>query len=104
MMMSDDDDEIQVFKRVAISKIFETLRTIGTLINTTNVTEDTISNLKECCTLYFNLYSLVFPEVCNSTVWTLGYVIPFHGQRLYEDYNVGFGILSMRGRIQNTQK
>ena len=45
----DGETEIQKFKRIAISKIFQTLRTIGTLINTTKTTQDVGSQIKDCC-------------------------------------------------------
>lgn len=63
----DGESELQKFKSIAISKLFQTLRTIGTLINTTNATQDVVSEIKDCCTLYFNIYSC-YPIPCQKTI------------------------------------
>ncbi len=87
-------------KQLALGKICESLRDIGSLIN--RVTIDGFNDypdlVKKECTLYFNLFSLFFNESCNSTVWTLGYVVPYHTSLLFDNYRIGYGILSMQGK------
>ena len=55
-------------------------------------------NVKSTCEMYFNLFSLFFNESCNSTVWTLGYALPYHCQLIFNEYKIGYGILSMQGK------
>jgi hypothetical protein len=68
-------DEPDLFKmcRAVISKIFVCLRQIGVLINSVFVGNP--KEVSDLCTLYFNLYALCFVEECNSTVWTLIYML-----------------------------
>ena len=49
-------------------------------------------------TIFFNLFSLFFSESCQITIWTIGYVIPYHVKKLYDEYSLGYGILSMQGK------
>ncbi len=39
---------------------------------------------------------LFFPESINVTVWTVAYAIPYHALRLYDQYGIGFGMLSLQ--------
>ena len=32
------------------------------------------------------------------TVWTLGYVVPYHTKQVFENYGIGYGILTMQGK------
>ena len=60
--------------------------------------ETYLSDIKYQCKIYFNLFSLYFKHKCNSTVWTIGYVVPYHAEKLWKDYKVGYGIISMQGK------
>ena len=82
----------------ALAKICEALRNVGALMNSVSCDNTYVERLSESCALYFNLFSLFFKDYCNSTVWTIGYVVPYHAKLLYEQYNVGHGILSMQGK------
>ena len=93
-----EESEILYFYRCALSKTFETLRNIGTLINKVEVNNAYVEDVSKKCTLYFNLIALYFPTHSNSTVWTMGYVVPYHAKKLYDEYKIGYGILSMQGK------
>ena len=93
-----NDFAYQKTRIAALSKICQTLGTIGTIINSMTTSCATVHKLNELCTKYFNLFSLFFKEVCNSTVWTMGYAVLFSAQILYDKYNVGYGIISMQGK------
>ena len=88
----------QNVKLLALSKICQSLRDIGSQINRVNVNCNYPAEVEKLCKFYFNSFSLFFPESCNSTVWTLGYALPFHANKVYTDYGVGYGILSMQGK------
>ena len=47
---------------------------------------------------YFNLLALFFLASVNITVWTVAYAIPYHALLLFENYNIGFGILSLQAK------
>ena len=85
-------------RRLAMSKICESLRNVGTLMNRVVISHSSVVELHNWCTLYFNLFALFFTVNCQSTVWTLGYVVPYHSNLLWLDYKVGYGILSMQGK------
>ena len=92
------ENKAQVTKLLSLTKICQTLRDIGALINQTNVHPTYTHDLQSLCQLYFNLFSLFYPEQCQSTVWTLAYALPYHATLIYKEYGVGYGILSMQGK------
>ena len=94
----DDNSEATKIKHQAMYLICIQLRNIGGMMNRVIVTSDYPNSLKEVCRLYFNLFSLFFPDHCQSTVWTLGYAVPYHAEKLYAKFKVGYGILSMQGK------
>ena len=93
-----DESEALKIRHQALSLICIHLRDIGGMLNKVVVTKDYPESLKQVCQVYFNLFSLFYPERCQSTVWTLGYAVPYHAEKLYEKYKVGYGILSMQGK------
>ena len=54
-------------------------------------------DIRKINTYYFNLIALFFKENCIVTVSTMGYVIPYHVNKVYTEYKIGYGILSMQG-------
>lgn len=63
----------QMLKRLALGKICQTLRDVGVLINQVHINgESYASEVYRVCKLYFDMFSLFYPESCNSTVWTMG--------------------------------
>ena len=93
-----DDTPTTKMQMVVLSKICQKLRNIGTFMNSVSTSNAAIQVVKSSCKIYFNLYALFFTQFCNSTVWTLGYVVPYHAEKLWEDYKVGYGIISMQGK------
>ena len=67
-------------------------------MNKVIVKENYPMDLEGLCKAYFNLFSLFFPKQCQSTVWTLGYAVPYHAKKLFENYKVGYGVFSMQGK------
>ena len=97
-LKSTSNSEIQSTRLIILSKLCQTLRKIGILINVVEGSDNYLSELQYYCKLYFNLFSLYFNDRCNSTVWTLCYVVPYHAKKLWEEYQVGYGIISMQGK------
>ena len=95
----DEESPLEMTKRLAISKAIEYLRNASGLFNRINLSSvGEVDQLTEFCQLYFNILALFFPSSVNVTVWTVGYAIPFHARKLYEEYNIGYGILSLRAK------
>lgn len=88
----------QKLKRIALSKSVQFLRNAGGLFNKIHISIAELSELEEFCELYFNLLVLFFPNFVNITVWTVGYAIPYHARKLYNEYKIGFGILSLQAK------
>ena len=95
VLKRDDESPLEKMYRALISKIFESLRGVGVLANSVVVDNTYPVALEKICTMYFNLYALFFIEYCNSTVWML---VPYHAEKLFKMYRVGYGILSMQGK------
>ena len=87
----------QKLKRQALGKASEH-RNAGTLFNKVDTNLIEIEKIKENLTTYFNLLALFFPASVNITVWTVAYAIPYHALLLFENYNIGFGILSLQAQ------
>ena len=95
----DEESPLEMTKRLAISKAIEYLRNASGLFNRINLSSvGEVDQLTEFCQLYFNILALFFPSSVNVTVWTVGYAIPFHARKLYEEYNIGYGILSLQAK------
>lgn len=97
-MKDDDDTPAMKINLFAISKICQSLRMIGTIMNSVSCNLQKLKELKKNCRIFFNIFSLFFSDYCNSTVWTLGYVVPYHATLLWQNYKVGYGIISMQGK------
>ena len=96
---SETETEGEKLKRLALSKIAEYLRNAGGLFNKIHVQcLGEIDQLDEFCQHYFNMLALFFPESINVTVWTVAYAIPYHARKLYDQYGIGFGILSLQAK------
>ena len=87
-------------KLFVLAKICQSLRDIGSMISRVIVSSSYPEDIRKICTYYFNLFALYFKENCNVTVsvWTMGYVIPYHVNKLYTEYKVGYDILNMQGK------
>ena len=91
-----EESPAQKLKRLVLGKIAQFLRNAGALFNKIEISAVDLGQLKEFCTLYFNLYELFFEMDVNVTVWSVGYAIPYHAANLYENYKVGYGIISLQ--------
>ena len=99
LLFFEEETHAQAVQRIALAKICQTLRDIGSLINQINVfNDDYPESVERLCRNYFNLFSLFFKQHCQLTVWTMGYVVPYHAKKIYSEFKVGFGILSMQGK------
>ncbi|XP_065639723.1 uncharacterized protein LOC136072530 [Hydra vulgaris] len=99
ILQIENESNIQKLKRTVLAKICESLRDAGVLIIKYNITSENYSaDVAKYCVRYFNLFSLFFPESCQSTVWTMGYIVPYHAKDIYTKYNIGYGVLTMQGK------
>lgn len=94
----ENGGEAEKIKHSALLNICLNLRDIGGLISKVHVTKSYCNDLDKICKIYFNLFALFFPDKCQSTVWTLGYALPYHARKLYDGHQIGYGILSMQGK------
>lgn len=97
-LMCDDESEAQKIKRLALGKIGEYLRDAGGLFNRIDTNSAQVAELKEVCEMYFNLIALFFPSSINVTTWTVGYAIPYHANLLFNQYKVGYGLVSLQAK------
>ena len=97
VMKDKNDTNVQNIRLIVLSKICQSMQTVGTL-NSVFATKITIDDLKNACKLYFNLFPIFLNDYCNSTVWMVGYVVAFHAEKLWKEYDMGYGILSMQGK------
>ena len=72
------------------------LRNAVSLFSRFDITVDQIVELKHYCTSFYRGYNLYFSA--NTTVWTLGHVVPVHTKEMKEIYGMGLGLNTMEGR------
>ena len=71
------------------------VRNAGILFNKVETTAVEIGQLQRNLTDYFNILALFFPNSVKITVWTIGYALPYYAAKLYAEYKVGYGIISL---------
>ena len=74
------------------------LRDATSLCTRVDITSDQVKELTSLCKLYFNCNRLLMVKSVGPTVWTVGYAIPFHVNKLYRSFGFGLGLNSMQGR------
>ena len=72
------------------------LRNAVSLFSRFDITDDQVEELKDYCTSFHRGYNLYFSA--NTTVWTLGYVVPVHTKEMKATYGLGLGLNTMEGR------
>lgn len=93
-----DESPAEKIKRQALGKAGQHLRNAGTLFNKIDTDLIEIGQLQQNLTIYFNLLSLFFNSSVNVTVWTMAYAIPYHAVLLYNQYSIGYGIISLQAK------
>ena len=84
--------------RLALSKIGQMLRDAGLLFNKINCNNSDLELLSETLSIYYNLHALFFPDRVTLTVWTMGCALHYHAVKLYNEYSVGYGIVSCQSK------
>ncbi len=56
-----------------------------------------LAKLNRCCVNYFNAAALFLSRITVS-VWTVGYIVPVHANKMFEKFKTGLGINTMQGR------
>ena len=95
---SANESPTQHLRTMVLGRIVLFLRQACTLFNKVSTNRAELLELKECCQLYFNLFCLFFPNYVNVTTWTIGYAIPYHALKLFDEYRVGYGIISLQAK------
>ena len=93
-----DESPAQAVKRLSLSRIVLYLRNACTTFNKVTTTKAELLELEDNCKLFFNLLCLSFPTHVNVTSWTIGYALPYHALKLFNMYEVGYGIISLQGK------
>lgn len=73
------------------------LRKAASVYSRVNISQAEVTTLKQNCQLVFNAHYVFLGKVTPS-LWTLGYVIPYHTAQLYNRLGFGLGLNTMQGR------
>nr|XP_047141469.1 uncharacterized protein LOC124816356 [Hydra vulgaris] len=99
VLKHNKESEQEKVIRLVLAQIFTALRDVGSIINIVDVVDEIyVESVTAACRRHFLLFALFFPLNYNSTVWTIGYVVPLHAEEIFKGYGVGYGILSMQGK------
>ena len=74
------------------------LRDCVSIFNRFDITAEQLSQLAVVAREYFRANALFLPSSVNSTVWTIGHIIPSHEQDVHRKYKQGLGTVTMEGR------
>ena len=97
VLLFKEETPAQAVQRIVLAMICQTVCDIGSLINLIN-NDDYPESVERLCTNYLNLFYLFFKQHCQLTVWTMCYVDLYHAKKIYSEFKVAFGILSMQGK------
>ena len=73
------------------------LRDAVSLFSRQSVPENYLTDLKSNCQAVFNSAKMFLNNV-TPTIWTIGYVIPYHASITVDKFSLGLGINTMQGR------
>ena len=93
-----NESKAQKLLRLAIAKIGQALRDAGSLFNRITCNNSDLELLSENLTLYYNLHALFFSSRVTLTVWTMGCALRYHALKLYNEHNIGYGIVSCQSK------
>ncbi|XP_078620594.1 uncharacterized protein LOC144887315 [Branchiostoma floridae x Branchiostoma japonicum] len=99
-----DEDQVGKVIRLVLGKLVQLLRDAGTLFNQLTTTEADLNELEGILDTYYNLFCLFLPERGNLTVWTVAKAIPYFARTLYDEYETGYGVVSMQGKEAKNAK
>ena len=80
----------------AVAYLCLILRDCIALFSRVQLTSQEVSNLGELCSTFFRVHQLVFGF--HPSVWHLGFIAPAHAKDMVNNYNMGLGLNSMKGR------
>ena len=90
VLKHNKESEQEKVIRLVLAKTFTALRDVGSIINIVDVVDENyVESVTAARQRYFLLFALFFPLNCNSIVWTIGYVVPFHVEEIFKGYGVG---------------
>lgn len=93
-----NESKAQMLLRLALGKIGQMLRDAGSLFNKINLNNSDLGLLSESLDIYYNLHALFFSTRVTLTVWTMGCALRYHAVKLYNEHNIGYGIVSCQSK------
>ncbi len=66
------------------------------------VDEDLVKSLKQDCIVYHCIHVLFLTP--GLTTWTMGYIVPYHTEDIFQRFGLGLGINTMQGRESKHQQ
>ena len=93
---SDSRKQIQTI--LALHYVGLRLRDCCSIINRFDMKQVDIDKLSVLAREYYRANALFLPTSVNPTIWTIGNVVPFHAQQVYDKYKQGLLTVTMEGR------
>ncbi|CAH1248480.1 Hypp8161 [Branchiostoma lanceolatum] len=103
-LATPDEDEKGKVVREVLGTMIHLLRDAASIYNKHETTEAELTEMERLLDLYYNLFCLFLPERANLTVWTVAKAIPHYARKLYDEYGVGYGVVSMQGKEAKNAK
>ena len=72
------------------------LRDCISLFSRLEIDNEQVSKLEQLCRTFYRIHQLVFKF--HPSVWTLGFIVPYHTKDMKGKYGLGLGLNSMEGR------
>jgi hypothetical protein len=69
----------------------------------TDMKQELLAKLNRCCVNYFNAAALFLSRI-TVRVWTLGYIVPVHANKMFEKFKTGLGLNTIQGQEAKHQR
>lgn len=97
--LSSDNDSHQQRKTVLIfAYLGLRLRDCVSLFSRFDITVEQVTKQSISAHEYYRVNAMFLPTSVNTTLWTIGHIIPPHTKEVHEKYGQGLGIVTMEGR------
>jgi hypothetical protein len=92
------DSRRQIQTILALHYVGLRLRDCCSIINRFDMKQVNIDKLSVLAREYYRANALFLPTSVNPTIWTIGNVVPFRAQQVYDKYKEGLLTVTMEGR------
>ena len=97
-MRQEGDSQKQQQTVLTLAYVGVRLRDLCSTVNQFQVEDTHLEQLPTLAEEYYHANALLLPTSVNTTIWTIGHVVPAHARQVYDKYGQGLLTVTMDGR------